>query len=370
MAFSTYARRVLGLDRSPRLTKQKGGSADPPGSIDAGSSAVGSTAWERKAPVDYEVSRGRRPFGATAGRVVIYTALLVLIASGFNQIVVKPFLANSASAVSVPTVGVDPEAARAVAGRFAVEYLTYNPAAPSAGLAALSAGMVPGGDPSQFAFAGSGWMSPELVIPSRITTVDSSLVIVAVQAKVSVGRPAQAATAPPAATSVSPLPGHPGNDAPLPPGYQVVGSLWLDLQIPVSLVAGNTLVAQGGPVFGVAPGIMPAAGDEDSQATSSTKDWAATLFTAYAGVSQTGMDYLTTPGSQVTTLAGVVALTGVQSWQLRTAVDGHRVGTGRVGWSFAPTVDLTTMQTYDVSTTSSDNRWFATTLAPTTTITN
>ena len=122
----------------------------------------------------------------------------------------------------------------------------------------------------------------------------------------------------------------------------MVGSLWLDLQIPVALVNGTTLVAQGGPVLGVGSGTMPAAGDEDSATTSSTKEWAAALFAAYAGASQTGMDYLTTPGSQIATLAGAVTLTGVQSWKLRTVVDGHRVGTARVGWSFQPAVDLTT----------------------------
>jgi hypothetical protein len=350
------ARKVLGLDRGgPNV-------GDPveeenPFLRDAPQDHAGP-------PADYEVGKARRPFGATVGRVVIYTALLVLIASGFNQVVVKPFLANTASAVPVATVGVDPEVARAVAGRFTAEYLTYNPAAPSAGLAAMSASMVSAGDPSQFAFTGSGWMAPELVIPSRVTTVDSSMVIVTVQAKVSLGRPGQASTPPPAAVTVSPLPGHPGNDAPLPAGYQVVGSQWLDLQIPVALANGTTLVAQGGPVFGIESGTIPAAGDEDSTTTSTTKEWAAALFAAYAGPSQTGMDYLTTPGSQITTLAGAVTLTGVQSWKLRTVVDGHRVGTARVGWSFQPSLDLATMQTYDVSTTSSDNRWFATAIAP------
>jgi len=143
-----------------------------------------------------------------------------------------------------------------------------------------------------------------------------------------------------------------------------VGLLWLDVQIPVVLVGGDTLIDHGGPVFGVDPGSIPAAGEDDAATTSSTKDWAAALFAAYAGSSQTGMDYLTTPGAQITTLAGAVTLTGVQSWKLRTVVDGHRVGTARVGWSFAPNVDLTTVQTYDVSTTSSDSRWFATAIGP------
>lgn len=361
MRFRTMARRVLGLDRSRKPPKP----TTPPELTDA----VGRTSspWERMAPVDYEVSKARRPFGATVGRLVIYAALVVLIASGFNQMVIRPFLANKADAAPAETVGVDVEQAKTTAARFAAEYLTYSPATPSTGLAAMSDSMVAGGDPSQFAFTGSGWITPELVIPSTVTTVTPSLVIVAVQAKVSLGRPSQSISSPPGGTPAGPLPGHPANDAPLPVGYQIVGSQWLDLRIPVALVGDGTLVGQGGPVFGAVSGTMPTPGDDDSQMTSSTKDWAAALFTAFAGVSQTGMDYLTTPGAQIKTLAGAVTLTGVQSWKLRTDVGGRRVGTARVGWSFLPAVDLLTLQTYDVSTTSSDSRWFATTFAPTTT---
>ena len=202
MGAAQIAKKVLGLDRGGTNVGTPV-EDDNPFVRDAPRDHAG-------APVDYEVGKARRPLGATAGRVVIYTALLVLIASGFNQVVVKPFLANTASAAPVAAVGVNPEAARAVAGRFAAEYLTYNPAAPSAGLAAMSTSMVSAGDPSQFAFTGSGWMSPELVIPSRVTTVDSSLAIVAVQAKVSLGRPGQASTPPPSRGDGEPVAGAPG----------------------------------------------------------------------------------------------------------------------------------------------------------------
>jgi len=73
----------------------------------------------------------------------------------------------------------------------------------------------------------------------------------------------------------------------------------------------------------------------------------------------------------LTGLSGAVTVTDVSAWSLSApGPDGLRTGQARVGWTFAPTADLATSQAYTVKVTSSDNRWYATGLGASATLTS
>ena len=218
-------------------------------------------------------------------------------------------------------------------------------------------------------FAGIGYLAADVVIPGAVTPVDATHAVVAVQARVVIGMPGNAdAASPPvagaadAATTAAPVPGRTANAAALPAGYQVVTTQWLPLSVPVVQTESGVLVDISGPVFSADPPPPPMSVIEtDPTATAATNGWVKTLFTSYA-LGSTGGAYLSAPGVNLTGLSGAVTVAGIQAWSLSaTDAAGLRHGTARVGWTVAG-ADLTTSQQYSVTTTTSDNRWYATAL--------
>ena len=283
--------------------------------------------------------------------------------------VVQNIRAANRAATAPSTAAVNPEAARTAAATFTSDYLSHDPlAAPTAGQDVLRRDLAPGGDPARLSFAGIGYLSADLVIPGAVTPIDATHAVVAVQARVVIGMPGNAdAASPPAAgadaaTTAAPVPGRTANAAALPAGYQVVTTEWLPLSVPVVQTGSGVLVDVNGPVFSADPPPAPTSVIEtDSSATAATDSWAKTLFTSYALGSTSGA-YLSAPGVNLTGLSGAVTVAGIQAWSLSAAdAAGLRHGTARVGWTVAG-ADLTTSQQYSVTTTTSDNRWYATAL--------
>jgi hypothetical protein len=80
-------------------------------------------------------------------------------------------------------------------------------------------------------------------------------------------------------------------------------------------------------------------------------------------MSSTTGAYLSAPGVSLAGLSGAVTPTEIQTWSLSAAgTDMQRTGTARVGWTFAPTADLTVTQTYRITVKTDDNRWYVTAL--------
>jgi len=293
-----------------------------------------------------------------------WRALLVLSVLLLLTLVVQNVRANNRATSATPAAAVDPDAARVAAATFAADYLSHDPlAAPGAGQAALRRDLAPGGDPARLSFAGTGWLSADVVVPGLVTALDSAHAVVAVEVRVSVGVPASAAAVPAATTAAPAVSGRMADAPALPPSYQITATEWLPLPVPVVQTDTGVLVDVAGPVFSAdpAPALTPAT-ESDSSATEATRGWARTLFTSYAASSTSGA-YLSAPGVNLAGLAGAVTVTDVTAWSL-TMPDpaGLRTGTATVGWTFAPAADLTTSQTYSVTTTSSDTRWYATAL--------
>jgi hypothetical protein len=290
--------------------------------------------------------------------LVILGVLLLLV------LVVQNIKANNRAATAPSTVAVNPDAARTAAATFTGDYLSHDPlAAPSVGQDVLRGDLAPGGDPARMSFAGIGYLGADVVIPGAVTPIDATHAIVAVQARATIGMPGNADAATAASTSIAAaVPGRAANVVPLPAGYKVVATEWLPVQVPVVQTGSGVLVDVNGPVFSADPPPAPTSVIEtDSSATTATESWAKTLFTSYALGSTSGA-YLSAPGVNLTGLSGAVTVAGIQAWSL-SAIDaaGLRHGTARVGWTVAG-ADLTTSQQYSVTTTTSDNRWYATAL--------
>lgn len=316
-----------------------------------------------EAPSDFTVTKARRPIGVKVMRALIVGAAVLLMLVGAKQL----FRTTSNQGASTPTVTaqIDPGAAQSAAGQFAADYLTYDPTNSGAALPALTAGSVANGGVSSLAWSGGGWMASDLTVPGAVTVIDATHSVVAVQVRVAVGQPADSNTPVLPATTVSAQPGRPAASAPMPAGYVSKGSVWVSLQVPVVLDNGRVLCDLGGPVFSADLPGSPPAGSDDSLTTTATEPWAATFFTAYAAGGDT-LAYLTTPGSVLNGLAGAVTLKSVAAWSLHLPTEtGARLGVARVTWSL-PGIDVTTTQSYNVTITTADNRWFATAIGPTT----
>ena len=321
-------------------------------------------------PKGFEYAKAPSVRAAKWTRIAWRSAVVALLALVLVNVVQNIRAANRA-ATAPSTAAVNPEAARTVAATFAGDYLSHDPlAAPAAGQDVLRRDLAPGGDPARLSFAGIGYLSADLVIPGAVTPVDATHAVVAVQARVVIGMPgnADAASPPAATTTAAAVPGRTANAAALPAGYQVVTTEWLPLSVPVVQTDSGFLVDIPGPVFSAdAPPAPAAVLETDSAATAATNGWVKTLFTSYALGSTSGA-YLSAPGVDLEGLSGAVTVAGIQSWSLSNpGPDGLRTGSAKVGWTFAPTADLTTEQTYSVTTTTSDNRWYATALGTVTT---
>ena len=357
MGASQIVKKVLGLDRgAPKAVKSKADEDNP---------------FVRDAPADFEVSRAKRPVPQLVGRAVIWALVAVVLIAGVLSIGRSFASRAAAESPATPPASINTAGASSVAGQFAADYLTYNPLNATAGKAALSTALVSGADPTRLLWTGSGWLAADLVIPGAVTVLDPAHAVVAVRARVQVGAPTSSET--PTPTTQAPLPGPVANSAALPAGYQVLGALWLSLQVPVTDVNGQVVVDAAGPVFSTtAANPTPTRkGSTDSSTTTATRDWVSTLFTAYSGSTPTDMNYLTDPATTIGTLGGAVSLQSVQSWSIRDAQpDGTRSGAAAIAWTLKPTADLTIVQNYTVTATSHDKRWFAaaiTTSAPTST---
>ena len=321
-------------------------------------------------PNGFEYAKAPSVRAAKWTRIAWRSAVVALLALVLVNVVQNIRAANRA-ATAPSTAAVNPEAARTVAATFAGDYLSHDPlAAPAAGQDVLRRDLAPGGDPARLSFAGIGYLSADLVIPGAVTPVDATHAVVAVQARVVIGMPpgnADAASPPAATTTAAAVPGRTANAAALPAGYQVVTTEWLPLSVPVVQTDSGFLVDIPGPVFSAdAPPAPAAVLETDSAATAATNGWVKTLFTSYALGSTSGA-YLSAPGVNLAGLAGGVTVTDIQSWSLSNpSPDGLRRGAAKVGWTVTG-ADLTTSQTYSVTTTTSDNRWYATALGASTT---
>jgi len=287
--------------------------------------------------------------------------------------VVQNARAANRAATSLATPAVSVDAARAAAATFAGDYLSHDPtAAPTGGQEAVRRGLAPGGDPARMAFAGTASLSADVVLPGEVTQIDATHAVVAVQARVTIGMPGNEDAVPEQATTAGPpVPGRTANRPALPAAYRVAATEWISLAVPVIQTDSGVLVDPSGPVFSADPPPAPTTQQAaDSTATESTRSWVKTLFTSYA-LGSTGGAYLSAPGVNLTGLSGAVTVTDVSAWSLSApGPDGLRTGQARVGWTFAPTADLATSQAYTVKVTSSDNRWYATGLGASATLTS
>ena len=319
-------------------------------------------------PMGFEYSKAPSARAAKWTRIgwrflVILGVLLLAV------LVIQNIKVNNRAATAPSTAAVNPDAARTAAATFTGDYLSHDPlAAPSAGQDVLRRDLAPGADPARMSFAGIGYLSADVVIPGAVTPVDASHAVVTVQARVTIGMPGNADAATPTSTTTAPpAPGRAANATALPVGYRVVAAEWLPLSVPVVQTDSGVLVDVNGPVFSADPAAAPTSVMEtDSAATGATTGWVKTLFTSYALGSTSGA-YLSAPGVNLAGLSGGVTVTDIQSWSLSNpGPDGLRRGAAKVGWTVTG-ADLTTSQTYSVTTTTSDNRWYATALGASTT---
>ncbi len=214
-------RRLLGLNRptsaAPAPTAGAGGSSDGSSAADgsapgwlsdlesgevlaaADSTADGKDASAGGEPArsprrvpppshDLEVSRAPRELGATVRRALIGLVLLLIAFAGVKQVIWNPIFGRATGTAAAGPAGMDQIAADSAATRYALDYLSYSPAAAGAAAAAVTAD-VAGGDAAPAKWAGSGYLHADTAVPGGWHVLDAAHAVVSVTVRVHLAMP-------------------------------------------------------------------------------------------------------------------------------------------------------------------------------------
>jgi hypothetical protein len=321
-------------------------------------------------PTDMEVSKPEGRLGAAIGRWGLRLLVWLIIVAGVWGVFVRPFLNTDPEATAPPLV-VNEDAAKSLAARFALDYVSYSPASLNADRSlALAAETAPGADVKAMSWSGGGYIVADAAVPGEVVQYPNLEAVVVVDVRASIAAPKKgsaAAKAPdvgPASSKPVTSAGVPAAAAGvLPAGYQIVRTVWLRLAVPVVQVSSGVRVAPAGPVFTQDP--VPAARlaetTADPQPTSSTQDWVAGFMKAYAA---SAAQYQSSPGIDLAGLSSAMTLAEMGSWSLGLpGPTGMRAGSAAVTWKLAG-ADLTISQTYALAVTQDADRWYVSTLGP------
>jgi len=153
-----------------------------------------------------EVSKPEGRFGAAVGRWGLRLFVWLIVIAGVWAVFVRPFLNSDPRAAPPPVVNED--AARSMAARFALDYVSYSPASANvARSAALAAEMAQGADVTAMAWSGTGYVSADAAVPGEVVQYPNleAVVVVDVRATIAAPKKGTAAAEPPAAPAAAPL---------------------------------------------------------------------------------------------------------------------------------------------------------------------
>lgn len=138
---------------------------------------------------DLEVSRAPRELGATVRRGLIGLVLLLIAFAGVKQVIWNPLFGHTSGTAAAGPAGMDQVAADGAATKYALDYLSYSPAAAGVAAAAVTADVVAGGDAAPPRWAGSGYLHADTAVPGSWHVVDASHAVVSVTVRVHLAMP-------------------------------------------------------------------------------------------------------------------------------------------------------------------------------------
>jgi len=159
------------------------------GAAAAGGGAARSPRRVSRPSQDLEVSRAPRELGATVRRGLIGLVLLLIAFAGVKQVVWNPLFGRAAGTATAGPAGIDQVAADGAATKYALDYLSYSPAAAGAAAAAVTADVVAGGDAAPPRWAGSGYLHADTAVPGSWHVLDTSHAVVSVTVRVHLAMP-------------------------------------------------------------------------------------------------------------------------------------------------------------------------------------
>jgi hypothetical protein len=289
---------------------------------------------------------------------VARVAVALVFFAGVNQVFIKPF--HHPAVPTAAVINLNTSAAQQAAARYVSDYLTYLPGRGAAQLTAVQSDLVPAAGPVA-QWSGTGYLRAESVLPGQVVTIDPAHALVSVAAQIQVALPTAPTTTSSASAAASP-----GVDpGPVPTGWSDGGARWVQLIVPVESSGSAVKVSAEGAVFcGEAPApVAPAVNAQvDNAITTSTQAVATSLLTAYAS---SDVAYLAAPGVSLSGLNSALALVSLTGWSVAVAAGAGTAGTGTglVTWQLAGT-DLRISQTYAISLTNSQNRWYGAAVGP------
>ncbi len=138
---------------------------------------------------DLEVSRAPRELGATVRRGLIGLVLLLIAFAGVKQVIWNPIFGRTAGTAAAGPTGMDQVAADGAATKYALDYLSYSPAAAGVAAAAVTADVVGGGDAAPPRWAGSGYLHADTAVPGSWHVIDAAHAVVSVTVRVHLAMP-------------------------------------------------------------------------------------------------------------------------------------------------------------------------------------
>jgi len=159
------------------------------GAAAAGGGAARSPRRVSRPSQDLEVSRAPRELGATVRRGLIGLVLLLIAFAGVKQVVWNPIFQHTTGTAAAGPAGMDQVAADGAATKYALDYLSYSPAAAGAAAAAVTADVVGGGDAAPPRWAGSGYLHADTAVPGSWHVIDAAHAVVSVTVRVHLAMP-------------------------------------------------------------------------------------------------------------------------------------------------------------------------------------
>lgn len=260
---------------------------------------------------ELRMPRGRRHFGFGGGggeawvrnllRVLLVAVLGVLLLLGVRDVVRSFVTTRPAPPQAKPAASYPRDAAEAFAVRFAMTYLTFDSANPSARQRALSTYVAAGGDP-ELGWDGSGRQTALEGVPSGIEVQGADQAVVTVAVLVDQQQ------------------------------------RWIYLAVPVIADQGALAVA-GAPALVPPPGraswqqpSSTTSDDEDATLSSQLRPSLTAFFQAYAQSSASELGYYAAPGVQIAGLNGEVEVGDLSELQVSQGGPDERSAVATVRW--------------------------------------
>lgn len=253
-----------------------------------------------------------------------------------------------------PASGISDIVYAGIARQAAVEFLSWDAAAPQARQESLAT--VSGGHPDTWNGSGQQWADTATVLSVRRGEDGRAVATVRTRVIPAAGQPVEQAAGP---NQASPVPPQPAAAPGVPEPAQA--ARWLTVDVPLQQRGDQAVVTAPPALVGdtsgrvASPAVTSTEDSQDQAFANATEPVVTRLLQSYAA---SDLDYARASGAEVSGLDGAVQLDSVESWRAHPAGPdpSRRQGDATVTWSLPGGAELTS--TYRIDLEKQQGRWY------------